>query len=296
MHTPRTFSLSRWDACLAALAEEYRRNTPFPHVFLQDFLDPGVAEVVEKEFPVPSTREWTLYGHHNVRRKYGNAMYDSFPERIRQVVDNLQSPQFLAWLSALTGIDGLLADPALEGAGLHQSERGGFLHVHADFTMHSHRPDWRRRLNLILYLNSDWQPEWNGQLELWNRDMTRAERIYPSALNHCVIFTTSDESFHGHPEPLRCPPGRTRKSLILYYYTRDLVPGHPPKPTHYRTRPGDALAKRILSRIEGINLGIYYRLKRRFRFDDRAATRVLKLLRGRRGNRGTQQLRVTDHK
>jgi hypothetical protein len=277
-----TLSLTRWGPRLATLADEYRRNTPFPHVFLADFLEPGVAETLEGQFPAPSTDQWTLYGHHNVRRKYGNADYQSFPQRLRDLIDSLRSPEFLAWLSALTGIDDLLADPALEGAGLHQSEGGGFLHIHADFTMHSHQPDWRRRLNLILYLNSDWQEEWNGQLELWNRDMTRAERVYPPAINHCVIFTTSDDSFHGHPEPLRCPPGRTRKSVILYYYTRDLHPGHAPRPTSYQTRPGDSVAKRVLSRLEGFNLAIYYRLKRRFGFDDRVASRFLGLLRGRR--------------
>ena len=37
--------------------------------------------------------------------------------------------------------------------------------------------------------------------------------------NRCVVFTTSDDSWHGHPDPLACPQGMTRKSIATYYYT-----------------------------------------------------------------------------
>ena len=37
--------------------------------------------------------------------------------------------------------------------------------------------------------------------------------------NRAVVFNTTDWSWHGHPEPLRCPPGWTRRSIALYYYS-----------------------------------------------------------------------------
>jgi hypothetical protein len=118
----------------------------------------------------------------------------------------------------LTGISGLIPDPYLEGGGLHQIERDGFLKVHADFNVHAKlRLD--RRLNFILYLNQDWREEYNGHLELWDRGMTRCVRKVLPVCNRAVVFVTTDWSFHGHPEKLACPPGRTRKSVALYYYT-----------------------------------------------------------------------------
>lgn len=275
-------SVARLHDQLAALREEYRANEPFPHVRLTDFLEPGVAESIERDFPAPDPATWTHYGHYNVQRKYGNARYETFPAQVRGVIDVLHGEEFLAWLSALTGIAGLRGDPSLEGAGLHQSERGGHLNVHADFSMHSHKPGWRRRVNLLIYLNDGWQDDWNGQLELWDRAMTRAVRSYPPRANHCVIFSTSDGSFHGHPEPMRCPEGRTRKSIILYYYTVDAGPGAAARPTRYQVRPGDSLLRRALIRADGLVLHGYYRLKRRFGFDDRVATRIINALRGRK--------------
>jgi len=72
---------------------------------------------------------------------------------------------------------------------------------------------------MLVYLNKDWQEEWGGQLELWDRDVSRCyEKIAP-LFNRTVIFNTSDSSYHGHPHPLQCPQGESRKSLSFYYYT-----------------------------------------------------------------------------
>src|SRR5205085_6755926 len=71
----------------------------------------------------------------------------------------------------------------------------------------------------LLYLNRDWREDYEGQLELWDETMTRCrQRILP-IFNRCVIFNTTSSSFHGHPVPLACPEGMTRKSIALYYYT-----------------------------------------------------------------------------
>ena len=161
-------------------------------------------------------------------------------DQTRLLLYQLNGSVFLQFLEQLTGIDGLIPDPYFGGGGLHQIERGGYLKVHADFNWH---PKLRldRRLNLLLYLNKDWKEAYGGHLELWSRNMTRCvQRILP-IFNRCVIFSTTDTSYHGHPDPLRCPPSITRKSLALYYYTN----GRPeqeqsaPHDTLFQERPGE---------------------------------------------------------
>jgi Rps23 Pro-64 3,4-dihydroxylase Tpa1-like proline 4-hydroxylase len=130
----------------------------------------------------------------------------------------------------LTGIEGLLPDPHMQGGGIHQIHRGGFLRVHADFNKHP-KFGLDRRLNLLLYLNKDWQEEYGGEIELWSRDMARCERrILPTA-RRCLIFSTLSDSYHGHPHPLTCPEGMTRKSIAMYYYTNGR-PAEEQRPQH----------------------------------------------------------------
>ena len=78
-----------------------------------------------------------------------------------------------------------------------------------------------RRLNLLIYLNKDWQEGWGGALELWDRTGQRCVLAIPPVFNRAVLFDTSNFSYHGHPHPLACPPERSRKSVALYYYSLD---------------------------------------------------------------------------
>ena len=121
---------------------------------------------------------------------------------------------------------------------------GGFLNIHADFTVHPAHRTWRRRVNLLLYLNDDWRPEYGGDLELWRTDMSQCEEAVAPLGNRVVIFTTDADSFHGHPEPMRCPPGVARQSLALYYFTEE---EHPlVRSTEYRARPGDGARSAVI--------------------------------------------------
>ena len=123
----------------------------------------------------------------------------------------------------MTGIGGLLPDPSYFGGGLHKIQAGGFLEIHSDFN-HLKRYNLERRLNLLLYLNKDWSPDYHGDLELWDRpSMIKATSVAP-LFNRCVVFSTTKESLHGHPTPLATPPGVDRMSLALYYYTNTWVP------------------------------------------------------------------------
>ena len=76
-----------------------------------------------------------------------------------------------------------------------------------------------RRVNVLIYLNQGWTEENGGALELWNRDLTECGSRIAPVFNRTVVFNTTDHSFHGHPDPVRCPAGESRKSIAMYYFT-----------------------------------------------------------------------------
>ncbi|HEV2288892.1 MAG TPA: 2OG-Fe(II) oxygenase [Candidatus Acidoferrales bacterium] len=274
---PRLFPYSRWALELPALSKRYKEATPFPHIHLDNFLDAATARALADEFPAPSSDAWIQYKHFN-ENKSGLTKREMFPSVLGKVVDELNSADFLAWLSELTGIQNLLSDPTLEGGGLHQSSRGGFLNLHADFTMHHHQKNWRRRLNLILYLNPEWQADWGGAIELWDKDMQHCAASVPPLLNHVLVFSTTDESYHGFPEKLTCPENVSRKSLALYYYTIETDPNCIGHSTNYQARPNDTKAKAAMIWLDKKAVHLYSRAKETFGIGDDLASKVLGFL------------------
>ena len=199
------------------LALDYQSAEPFPHVVIDDFLPADALRRVADNFPGAADINW--FDFNNPRqRKLAAEDETQIEDNARWLLYQFNSATLINFLEKLTGIEGLISDPFFIGGGLHQIERGGYLKVHADFNRHP-KFNLDRRLNLLLYLNENWREEYGGHLELWNRDVTRCGRKILPTFNRCVIFNTTDFSYHGHPEPLRCPRGMTRKSLALYYYT-----------------------------------------------------------------------------
>ena len=253
----------------------YHHADPYPHAVFDNFLEPARAHRLFADFPAVSSQTWTNYTHVN-ERKYGRSDRASFPDSIGAVVDEFNAPPFIAWLERLTGISGLRPDPTLEGGGLHQSRRGGHLNIHADFTGHPHQPSWRRRVNVLLYLNEGWQAQWGGALELWSRDMSRCVTKVDPLFNRVAIFNTDEDSFHGLPDPIDCPETVTRKSLALYYFTEEREHFNV-RSTEYRARPGDG-ARGLAIWADKQVLRVYDKVKRRFGLSDRFASRVLGML------------------
>jgi Rps23 Pro-64 3,4-dihydroxylase Tpa1-like proline 4-hydroxylase len=195
----------------------YRSARPFPHIMLDDFFDRTLLDEVLREFPQPGAIRWQSFDNDR-EIKLASAAEASFGPVTRLLLYHLNSITFLEFLSQVTGIANLIPDPSFEGGGLHQIIPGGKLGVHADFNKHrAYGLD--RRLNLLLYLNKDWREEYGGHLQLWDREMTRCEARVAPLFNRVMIFSTTDFTYHGHPDPLSCPEGMTRKSLALYYFT-----------------------------------------------------------------------------
>jgi len=249
----------------------YESAVPFPHIVMDDFLEPSAAKAAMEEFPPLDPDQWNNYLHTN-ERKFSNTDPETWGPALRAILNELNSPRFVKFVSDLIGVPGLMADPSLEGGGLHQSTRGGFLNVHSDFTVHPHHRKWERRANLLLYLNDEWKPEYGGDLELWSADMKKCVDTVSPVANRVLIFTTGVDSFHGHPEPMRCPEGTARRSLALYYFSVEEDPLV--RSTEYRARPGDG-AHSIMIYADTKMLRVYDWMKRHLGVSDQAAGKIL---------------------
>ena len=233
------FQQQHLDRLARRLRQQYTTNDPFPHIVIDDFLPEEIAEKLLAAFPSPEQNRWEAFdADHEVKLQLSNE--ERMSPLVRDVLHQFNAAPMIEFLETLTDIDGLIPDPHFMGGGLHQIQPGGFLDIHADFNYHP-RLQLDRRLNLLLYLNKDWRDEYNGHLELWDREMTRCVKKIAPLFNRCVVFSTTDFSYHGHPEVLKCPAGTTRKSMALYYYTNgrpdeERSSGHS---TLFRTRPNE---------------------------------------------------------
>ncbi|MBX2876880.1 MAG: 2OG-Fe(II) oxygenase [Saprospiraceae bacterium] len=270
--TQGILDVRKWDSIFEERQSEYQNAMPYPHGKFESFLEEWAAHKAMNAFPKVKDAGWIHYVHVN-EKKHGLNKMDLIPAFLQEVISVLNSDEFVHSLSKLTGIAGLKADPSLEGGGLHQSQRGGYLNIHADFTVHPHKRNWRRRVNVLVYLNEDWLESYKGDLELWSRDMKQCEQKISPIFNRCVVFNTDEDSFHGLPEAIQCPEDMTRKSIALYYFTEeDNVPKK--RATNYRARPGDGI-KSLFIYLDKQLIAIYNILKGWLGINDDFVSKVL---------------------
>ncbi len=212
-----TFDDARYAALALARSPEYVAADPFPHTVIDDFLPEPLARELARSFPTRDSMEWIEHDNKDNRRRF-QTDETLFPPLFRAACREFNSRQLLLFLETLTGLESLLPDPYFIGGGIHLSERGEFLNIHADFNWH-HKLQAFRRCNALLYLNEEWQPEWQGATELWAQDMSRRIVSVEPKFNRLLVFNTGEKSNHGQPQPNECPPDVNRKVLNFYYYT-----------------------------------------------------------------------------
>jgi hypothetical protein len=201
------------------LAAEYRASQPFRHIAIDNFLRPEAAASASAHFPaledMPTIFKEPMSYKGQLSDVKGRAPV------FAPMFDTLQSVEFRALMSRISGIGDLRDDAMLAGGGLHQSPRSGFLDLHVDANFHPFDKSLHRRLNLLIYVNPEWSEAWGGELQLWsdvNNKPAELRRSVPPLYNRAVIFSTTRTSWHG-VAPISCPDGQSRKSLALYYYT-----------------------------------------------------------------------------
>ncbi len=195
----------------------FNEAKPFPHIVIDNLLDEDMLRSLVSNYPHIEDRSWWQYDN-PLERKYAFNDLSQLHQNFRDFFDEANSSEFIEQLSRLTDLQNLIPDHALRGGGLHQIAPGGKLDVHEDFNVNLDMKAWRK-LNLIVYLNEPWEESYGGHLQIWNEDMTRCEKKILPVFNRAVIFRTDMKSNHGHPDPLTCPEGMTRRSLATYYYT-----------------------------------------------------------------------------
>jgi hypothetical protein len=217
--------LSALDSQSDGLREVFATNSPFPHVVVDNLFPPQLISDLVSEFPTPSDQSWdrSVVEGIQVKLRSNWITEDDISPITAEVVNFFNSGSFMKSLSTITGVQKLISDPYFTGGGRNCILPGGVLDVHADGNWHDDM-GVHRRLNAILYLNENWKEEWGGHFELWDRNLTGCVKAVSPLANRLLIFETHDFTYHGHPNPLACPEGENRKSLIFYYYTAEPRP------------------------------------------------------------------------
>lgn len=273
------FDYTKWNKDLPELSKQYQNANPYPHIVLENFLNPETLDECIDEFNKLNEADgWINYAHYNEKKKGLNKL-EVLPETIKGTINELNSPEFLEFLSTLTGIKDLQKDEYLEGGGIHQSTKGGYLNIHADFTVHPHHRNWQRRVNVLVYLNKNWKEEWGGKLELWDTKMKACEAKISPVFNRCVIFNTDADSYHGHPEPMACPEGVYRRSIALYYYSIEDKPFR--RATFYQSRPGEE-NKKLRVKIDNAMVAAYTEIKGKLGANDKIISKILRIFSGKK--------------
>jgi Rps23 Pro-64 3,4-dihydroxylase Tpa1-like proline 4-hydroxylase len=220
------------------LHARYAAADPFPHIVIDNFLPQEVADYCLSHFPRqldPDGQEFDR-DQERFKRSY---QPDFLEPKLRNLFYAFNSRPFIRIIENISGIKGLIPDPFFLGGGFHEIRNGGHLSMHADFN--HHKPmNLERRINLLVYLNRDWKPDYGGQLELWRTDMSEKVQDIVPLFNRAAMFTTTEQSMHGNPQPVAHPEGVTRKSIALYYYTSTWSHIRESKTTQFRQRPGTA--------------------------------------------------------
>lgn len=226
-----------------SLSGDYCFAEPFPHIVADDFLPQAVARMALEHFPAGALNSDRVFemGYAGLHKR--QILPDECDAAARQLFQFFNSRPMLEFLEGLTAIQGLIPDAYYTGGGYHETGSGGKLGIHADFRVNE-QLHLHRRLNVIIYLNEQWDDSYGGSLELWNRDMSARCKTVAPLFNRCVIFNTDATSYHGHPDPLTTPDGVLRRSIALYYYTasKEIYKEVPNVSTIYRARPSDDVA------------------------------------------------------
>jgi Rps23 Pro-64 3,4-dihydroxylase Tpa1-like proline 4-hydroxylase len=210
------------EANKAALHDQFNGNKPFRWLVMENFLTSEAAQAIYDEYPKVDQTWIDTNGLHQKNKWTKAAEPGSLAAAFYEEVN---SPAFRSLLEEITEIQDVLPDSDLFGAGYHQILDGGFLDVHVDFNKHE-GTGLDRRMNLIVYLNPEWNDNFGGELELWDMDEKKELASIAPTFNRCVLFETNEISYHGHPKPLKTGGKTSRKSLSVYYYTEGRDDGH----------------------------------------------------------------------
>lgn len=200
---------------------------PFPYVIIDNFLSLNLAKKIEKNFPLHTDKKlWSYKNYCEIKKATDN--WNMFPPEAYQLLSILNSHDFLEIIKKKIKIKNLYPDYGLNGGGFHIMGEKGKLNPHLDYIIHP-KLNLMRKFNLIIFFNIKWKPTNGGELCLYEKNSQNkklpgklVKKIEPK-FNRAVLFDTTQNSWHGLPDPIKCPNKQYRKSLAIYYLTQ--IPG-----------------------------------------------------------------------
>lgn len=197
-------------------------SSPFKHLVIDNFFEKELIEECFKNFPDMSDDNWEFANDEDIEIKYRSKWNSEFdiPEGVIDVIRIMNGADFLKSVSEIFKIKKLIPDPYFTGGGLNVTKRGGLLDVHIDGNYHD-ATGLNRRLNALLYLNKKWTRKFGGEFGLYDKKGKKCLKKIAPIFNRLIIFDTHDFSWHGLPNPINFPEDNPRKSILLYYYTKE---------------------------------------------------------------------------
>ncbi len=198
---------------------------PYKHLVLDNFFEKDLVGECLNNFPEINENEWEFSNDEDIEIKYRSKWTSEFdiPEGLVDAIRIMNGADFLKAISEVFQIQKLVPDNYFAGGGLNITKKGGLLDVHVDGNYHD-ATGLNRRLNALFFLNPGWKKEWGGEFGLYDENGDKCVKKIEPILNRIIIFDTHDKSYHGLPDPIKFPEEISRKSILLYYYTKEPRP------------------------------------------------------------------------
>jgi len=202
-------------------AIDYSHGVPVPWLVFDNFLPSDLLAQVQEEIDQIPDHIWSEFTRNGSFMLECNNM--KYCNVIRDLVLNFNSGEFVEWLQGITGIEKIIPDPHLIGAGLMRCGNGDNLQLHTDFNWNE-QLHLNRSLSMILYISKTWDTNWGGDLEFWDFEKKQClHRVSPKP-NRLLIWNYDSRLIHGHPIPIACPEDASRDGLRMFYYTSNASP------------------------------------------------------------------------
>jgi len=223
------------------LRMDYLLAKPFPHLIIDNFCDPQKIESLYNKIPELENKSRDYMFANN---KFEKSNYKELGPEFEELYDDLSSKRMNDFLSFIANED-IFVDPKNHGGGLHQGKKNSFLDMHLDFNYHPLHKGWYRNMNLLLYLNKDWKPEYKGQLKLVDL-RTGEEKDLEVPFNRMIIQQTRAYTLHGY-DMTNFPENKYRTSVATYAYTIHKTLVEKPRTTDWVVKNGQPVKKAIAS-------------------------------------------------
>ena len=220
---------------------QYLLAKPFPYLVIDNVCDEEKLAKLYNSIPELSNKSRDYMFANN---KFEKSNYRELGPEFDELYRDLCSPEMNAFLSFIAN-EKIFVDPANHGGGLHQGKQNSFLDMHLDFNYHPLHGNWFRNMNMLLYLNKDWDPAYKGHLKL--QDLRSGEtKELDVPFNRLIIQQTRAFTLHGY-DMTNFPEGRYRTSIATYAYTIHQHHVEKPRTTDWFVKDGQPVKKAIAS-------------------------------------------------